>query len=151
MKSGGFTLIELLVVTLVMAALLATAAPSVARSYRHWSGDFAVDRFIQTTEYARERAIIVGAPIQLSVERGDGRVLLKTRGENGELVPLEDRWGRGFRLPEGLSLRAEPSEIDFMPNGTATPATLHFQSLDGARRTFDLQPLLGKMHEDNGE
>lgn len=147
MNRRGFTLVELMVAALVMGALTALSAPTVSRSYRRWSGELAVDRFVRTGEYARERAVVSGAPVRLSVEGISGRVELLAPNEAGVFIPLEDRRGRAFSLPEGLSARSEPTELDFFPDGTSSAGTVRFSLPGGDEKRFDLEPLLGRFRE----
>lgn len=111
-ETGGFTLVELLVASIVLAILLALAAPPLGRGERRWAAYAAGRTLAAEVARARQRAI---------QDRQTVRVVLDTVGGTYEVRPASGDPLPRHRLRPDLRLgtTAYRQEILFSGRGTS--------------------------------
>ncbi len=102
-RSGGFTLLELILVMLIVAVVMAMAAPSLGlfTGARPLTDTAAL--IVALADHARTQAVTEGRLYRLNIDAESGRVWV-TAQEGAEFAPLRTDFGREFRLPEGTRL-----------------------------------------------
>ncbi len=136
-RRGGFTLIELGLVVLILALMLALAAPRFARSYRNALLGEAARTFATTCQWTRLNAVTQQRNATLAVGIGQQAYWVSQPVSNLEQETFEPvclkrvEMGPGIRivsasLADGSASGDDPMLIHFYPNGTC----------DGARVTF---------------
>ncbi len=126
-RRGAFTLIELVFVMLLLATMLAFAAPSLSRSMRQRHLKDEATRLLALTEYARAEAISQGVPMTLWVDANARRfgVSAKT-GFTGDA-----RRQREYALDPEIALEIEKvapargitQAVEFAPDGALDSAS----------------------------
>ena len=132
-RHHGFTLLELVLVLMVLALVLAAAAPSLAGWNRGQRLQNAASSLLSASRWARSQAIVSAMPHQLEVNADAGTYRVsRLNGQQWEPVPGE--FGRDIALPEGLSIDMRREDetvlpaIDFHPNGRVSPATIELSA-----------------------
>ena len=112
-ETAGYTLVELLVASIVLAILLALAAPPLGRGERRWAAYAAGRTLAAEVARARQRAIS---------DRQTVRVVLDTLGGTYEVRPTSGDPLPRRRLRPDLRLRttAYRQEILFSGRGTSS-------------------------------
>lgn len=137
---AGFTLVELVLVMLLLAVVLAYAAPTLSRFTDQRTLEDETTRFLALTRFARNEAVSLGLPIVLWIDP------LSQRYGLDALLLLEPRAGRLFdhalHPKLTLSVVETSTRIDtvirltFLPDGTlgdSTPVTLQLEDVRGHR------------------
>lgn len=123
----GFTLLELVMVLMLIAIVLAAAAPSLRGWNRGQRLDNAAQQLLSATRWARSQAIATASPHRIEFTGSGWNV---TRLDAGSYVPATGEFALETLLPEGFYLdcvrqdESGAAVIDFHPNGRLTPATL---------------------------
>ena len=132
---AGFTLIELVLVLLILAVLVAMAAPSLRGFLAGRQAADAALNVLSLTRWARTEAISQGHPCRLNIEGG---AYWLTVQQAGAYVAPGSEMGRRFALPEGASagfLAADgqkaPAHVQFYPSGRCDTATIELRDRDG--------------------
>lgn len=157
----GFTLIELLCVLAILAATAALVAPRLSGSFARSRLEDQARNAVVLCRQARALAAAEGraALLVVDAEAESLRVLRRrdplapaAEGDDPELEVPEgdgDRWTRpvpfiegvrlasaevdGFAVEEGLA-----AQVEFAPDGSATPAWLVFESTAGAQLAVEV-------------
>ncbi len=126
----GFSLLELILAMLIMAGILAMAAPALrgfaaSRQVRNTAADI-----VALTKWARCKAISEGRPYRLNLDLDYGEYWL-TAQEGANFEELRVAFGQRYIIPEGVTIEWEESteaerngSIQFDPSGRTEPATL---------------------------
>ena len=114
--SGGFTVLEMFVVLILLAIMIALAAPATGRFLDSLNVRKQTQKVMATLRYSRLVAISRGHEVRVNIaEGGDGRVM-KLSGAVEKEVAF-DFAGEG-------SLTMDPDLVIFYPEGHVTPAVL---------------------------
>lgn len=133
-RNRSFTLLELLIVFGIIAALVAIATPLFRRTFTSLELQEAAENLNKLIAFAQQEAIVNRAPHKLSFdfEKGTYRLLkgVAAEGQTG-YVQLKDRYGREFRMPQGIDLEGTVSEIIFYPDGHSDKVEIRLISKNG--------------------
>src|SRR5205823_2612303 len=115
-KQFGFTLIELILVMVIMATVMALAAPTL----RGWSKGSklrnSADTFIAATRWARSRAAADGAVYVVTIDAQSNTY--KVQVQNGQnYADVEGQFASPVSLPDGSKIESTESVINFYPTG----------------------------------
>src|SRR4051812_2843876 len=99
-KNFGFTLLELVLVMMIIATVLAAAAPRLTGWSRGTKLRDAGDQFLSLTKYARTQAIADCRVYRLNVDAGQGAYWL-TIQQGQQFANLGSDFGRIFLVPDG--------------------------------------------------
>ncbi|MCY4472189.1 MAG: GspH/FimT family pseudopilin [Kistimonas sp.] len=101
-KMRGFTLVELLVVMLIVGLIagLVVLAPLVGGPARQLGAE--LDRLHQLVEQARDRALLDGRELGLSLSGDSGYEWWQWSEDTGEWRPLQEVGFRTYRLPAAM-------------------------------------------------
>lgn len=124
------TLLELVAVLLVMALILAAAAPSLRGFAQGRQTADTARSLTALAAWARTQAVSEGRMYRLNIDAERGRYYV-TAEQGGAFVRIDTSLGRTFELPEGMSLTWEEPEnvehnrhLTFYPTGRVTPASV---------------------------
>ena len=112
-ETGGFTLVELLVASIVLAILLALAAPPLGRGERRWAAYAAGRTLAAEVARARQRAIQDRQTVRVVLDTLDGTY--EVRPAAGDPLPR-----RRLRPDLRLGTTAYRQEILFGGRGTSS-------------------------------
>ncbi len=129
-RGNGFSLFELLTVLIILGVMAGVAAPAVGRFLDNLSFQHQLSNLKANLRYIRLQAISSGKDIKLTP--GDESRIFRLHGG------LEEE--RILEIDEDTVITLKPEEINFSPQGYATPATITI-SLAGRSRTIILDPL----------
>jgi type II secretion system protein H len=141
-ERSAFTLLELVLVMMVIATVLAMAAPSLRGWHKGSKLKDAAAEFITLTELARTRSVSSTTVHRLMVDAGSGRCFLAVQNGQQGFEEIRDELS-GFSLPEGYRIdMTEPSgarrdSVDFFPTGRTQEARVRITSPEG--ETADIQ------------
>jgi len=155
-KRSGFTLIELSLVVMILAAVIALAAPSFVRSYRSALLGEAARNFATTCQLARLQAVSMqlNATLLMDLEQQAYWITQVSTNveQSGELITI--KWTAlnprvllaSATLADGTTSGSDKAlEINFYPNGTCDGARVTFQSRDEADSiTMFLDPITAR-------
>lgn len=133
LRHRAFTLLELVIVLMVLALIMAAAAPSLGGWNRGQRLQNAAERILSAGRWARSEAIATAMPHQLEINAGAGTYRV-TRRDGQQWVPAPGEFGRDTTLPAGLSFELTREDlsglpaIDFYPNGRISPATIELSA-----------------------
>ena len=137
----AFTLLELVMVLMLVAIVVAAAAPSLRGWNRGQRLDNAAEQFISATRWARTQAISTAAPHAVEINGAAGRYrVVRLDGEG--TAPAAGEFGRDMMLPANFLIdvirqdESGASAIEFHPNGRLTPATVLITADWGERATI---------------
>src|SRR5688500_19015861 len=99
----GFTLLELVLVLMVLAVVLAAAAPSLSGWNRGQKLQNAADAVLSAALWARAEAVATATPHRLEVDPMTG-VYRVTRRDGEEWVASAGEFARDTTLSSGLSI-----------------------------------------------
>ncbi len=135
-KRRAFTLIELILVLGMLGAVIALAAPRLARFYRGRAIEIEANRFLTLTRFAQNRAISTGVPVVVWLNHETGYYGLQEEGAAVYEDPLQRRLQASrnqiheyqpveFQLATNLSFQIDPhhpltnqiATIRFLPDG----------------------------------
>jgi type II secretory pathway pseudopilin PulG len=131
-RAAAFTLIEMVLVLVLLATLLAMAAPAMNRWGRGAKLRDATEQLVAATRWARAQAIVTATPHRLRVD-STGRSYEIVALQDGVATPVAGEFGRPTVLPETLKIELTaaagftggPADaIEFSAIGAVTPGTL---------------------------
>ena len=132
-RATAFTLLELIAAMLVIATVLAMAAPSLRGFFAARRTEGAARHLLATTRFARSAAIADGQTYCLLVRPGDDSFQLVVR-EGGDDRRLATAMGRPNRLPTGVTVSVSgapttggAAELLFHPTGACTAAAIRIE------------------------
>ena len=134
----AFTMIEVVLVLVVLAVVIATAAPAL----RGWSQGSklhdAARQVMAAAQFARSQAASTATPYRLQVDPNGASFALGVLDDaEQQYVPAAGEWGQATPVPQGfrIELTGGSAEaigaIDCYPDGRTTPATLRVVSPKG--------------------
>ena len=171
-RRAAFTLVELMVVMAIMAIALAVAIPNLRDIHRSPIAQATKD-FLDAAREARNRAVMLGRPMQLVIlaDRDQTRLLIEpapqgvlgaTNGvSNASLDARESATWDGpklagsYTLPDEVAFRklvvngrdyiavSDATAIRFYPNGTADQSVSEMQWLRRTARRFTVEVMTG--------
>ena len=112
-EEAGFTLVELILASIVLAILLALAAPPFGRSERRWAAYTAARTLAADVARARQRAIQDRRTVRVVLDTMDGSY--EVRPTDGKPLPR-----RRLRSDLRLGTTAHRQEILFSGRGTSS-------------------------------
>lgn len=141
-RDAGFTLLELILVMLILATVLAMAAPSLRGFFGSRQSEDAAAQILALTQFARSQAISEGVVYRLNFDTTD-RVYWLTVRTSGLYKELETEFGQVFTLPKDMIVELEDIEredgevfVEFTPQGIVTAATIRL--IDRAGRALEV-------------
>lgn len=111
-------MLELLLVLVVVALVVALAAPSLRGVASGAKAEDAAAKLLSLTRWAQSEAIAMGRPCRLNVDAQKCTYWL-TMQESGAYVPVKGEYGRTNRLADGVKLDLE---FDTQQEQIAAPA-----------------------------
>ncbi len=158
----GFTLLEFLVVLVIIAIVGAIIGPAFQNTLPSVRVSKAGEAFLATARKGHMDAALTGKRHRLYLRKIDSEagpagfwLAFEPRPleEGGTFKPLPGSWGQATALPEMVTVlssegavEAETGEVymDFNVDGTATEATIVFQSQNGDQITVQIKGATGQ-------
>lgn len=131
----GFTLIETLIVLAVLAILLGTLGPVVARRISHSRVNGAAHVLAGNLESALSLAARQRRPVRVTVDAAQRSVLIADRA-SGQTIARHSYGPASEYKVETLS--SSPASIDILPHGVATSAATLTVGIGGYSRRVTL-------------
>ena len=114
----AFTLLELMLVTAIILVLVALSTPIFRRTYEDLKLATSAKNIAYMANFCLERAVFerIDYRLVIDTENRSYRIFIKNEEKN-TFKPLKERWGRSFRIPRGIEIKAGDGIIDFSPDG----------------------------------
>lgn len=135
--SGGFSLLELILVMLIIAVVLAIAAPTLRGFASSRQVRDAAASLVVLTQWARMKAVSEARRYRLNIDIEEGEYWLEAQ-EGANFKELGVDFGQRFEFPVGITVEWEkPTQggrgetIEFGPSGRTEPATLRLTGKAG--------------------
>lgn len=119
-SDSSFTLIELLIVATIIAGLIFFSTPLFRKQFSNLELKDTALRISRLINFAQERAIMDRCVYKISFDFDKKTYRLFAVTAEGEAlrdVPLKDKFGRTFSLPQNIEIEGEKNEILFHPDG----------------------------------
>ncbi len=135
-KARGFTLLELVLVMMLLAVMLAVAAPSLRGFTAGSRSRDAVTQVVALAQFAKSRAATDSKVYRLNV---DGTSYWLTMQEGESFIPTGTDFGQTFSLPAGMRVELvpaianrtfDPTGISFYPDGRSDTAVFRLTDAD---------------------
>ena len=121
-KHPGFTLLELILVMVILATVMALAAPKLSNWRKGGALRSSADDFVAATKFARTQAISSGQVCVVAIDKQGGT--FNVQQQNGaNYVNVDGEFGQPMRVLDGGSIDG-PDTISFYPTGRVQPATV---------------------------
>lgn len=125
-RQGGFTLLELTLVAVIILILVCISVPLFKRTYQDLRLTSSAKEIASVMQFCRERAVFERKNFRFKVDPDKKAYQLFAEDEDkGKFLPLRSRWGRAFKIPDGIDIETDQDTVDFFPDGTASPASLY--------------------------
>lgn len=154
----AFTLIEILVVIILLGVVAGLAVPNFNSTYEKFLlGETAKDLSF-FMRYAQNRAVMKSQNHRLVFDLQDSKYWLEEQENDTDNLSQEEvfagisgRFGRIFKIPEGIFLETEKTHIFFYPDGKIDKARIYLSDKkknyltistyeqDGYVQTFDFK------------
>ena len=151
--SRGFTLVELMVVLLIMAVVLAVAAPALRGAWHDARFRSASRNVAGRLTFARHKSIASGTPVRVVFDLRNNSTRIEFQKKDGRFAPLNTADARGRPLPENTALASvqgpgiEPGNsrpaATFFPDGTAESRNISIASGDLDSVSITVSPATG--------
>ncbi|MFC1807539.1 Tfp pilus assembly protein FimT/FimU [Candidatus Omnitrophota bacterium] len=140
----GFTLIELMLVCILILVLVSISTPLFKRTYEDLRITTSAKELASVMRFCREKAIFERNSYRLILDSDEKtyKVFQKDDKDN-KYKPLKSRWGKIFRIPNSISLESKEDQIDFMPNGSSTSASIYLANREGTTYTISIEKRTG--------
>jgi prepilin-type N-terminal cleavage/methylation domain-containing protein len=129
----AFTLLELVLVLVIIATVMALAAPSLRGFWRGADARDAATQLLSVIQWGRIKAVSDSTIYRLNIDARDGRYWL-TMQDGGEFVDVGSDFGQTFTLPAQMRIELRDAtttdSIEFHPNGRSEVATIHLLGPD---------------------
>lgn len=119
-RRAGLTLIELTLVTLILLTLVGLSIPIYKKTFSNLSARNASFNISKLINYAQEMAILERKNYKIIFDFQKNRYqLLEMDGSAKPDVykKIKNRYGRLFKLPQGITLNGNRKEMLFYPDG----------------------------------
>jgi len=146
----AFTYVELILVMVLLATLLAIAAPRLSRSFRSHNLDQEATQLLAATEYARDEAVSQGIPMTVWIDPENGGFGVQAKdGYEGD-VSREKTWTlRPETRFDAANATTDKSgnivAVQFEPDGTLDP-----ESIDTIRLVAQSEESISLTQTDDG-
>lgn len=136
----GFTLLELMLVAVIILALVTISIPLFKRTYEDLRLTSSAKEIAAIMQFCRERAVFERRTFVLNIDTDKMSYQIFTEDEDKkEPLPLKSRWGRIFRIPDGIDVEVDEERIDFLPDGSTTPALIYLTNKEGKAFTISIE------------
>ena len=145
-NGAGYTLIELVLTTLIILVLIGLSTPMLKRTYTDLRVNLQAKDMAGLTNLARERAVLTRIPhaIALYVDKDAYGMLIEDE-DSGKFIPLADRWGKRFKLHDGLSLSSDKEDVRFFADGTSSGAKITIEDVSGTKAGINIDKRTGEI------
>ena len=127
---GAFTLLELIAVMVIVAVVLAMAAPDLRRFFRAHQAAHVARHLTAMAQYCRSRAVSEGRNYRLHIDPDSSRLQISRYADAG-YEPAGDDLGQSYMPPDNVKVawyEQQPVQDDnglqFMPSGLSPVATI---------------------------
>ena len=132
----AFTLLELILVLVIITVMVGMAAPQLSTFVRGQGAGNTAAQIASLAYWARSQAIAQGTCYRLNVNHSEGTFWVTAQGAGGFHI-VASTLGAVFRVPDGLTLEAQITQLSpapdadktalfatFTPDGRVDPGTI---------------------------
>lgn len=158
-NQSGFTLMELIMVVVVLGLIASAIVPLYSGSIRKTRAEVAIDHFVRTMEYARDRSVMASTQYRFYFDEDENRYwvmrerLAEREGGDINLERLPDA-REDYLLPESIEITIARAERDrdiggkyiaFYPSGACDFAKVALRIPEERRTiTIETEGMLGR-------
>jgi len=122
----AFTLLELMLVAAIILALVLLSTPIFRRTYEDLQLTTSAKNIAYMANFCRERAVFERIDYRLNIDTDNNVYQISVRNEeDNTFKPLKEKWGRSFRIPNGIEVKTDKEAIDFSPEGDTNSFTIY--------------------------
>ena len=132
----AFTLVEILLVVIIAGIVLALSAPNFSKQYSRFQLNKTAEDLLNVSRWAQAMAIGQQRVYALTFS-GDRRSYGLVReqvdeqsDEQKHFEPVKGALGHMHMVPQAIRLDSHEDRIEFFPDGTIDPVTVHLASVD---------------------
>ncbi|WP_428937146.1 pilus assembly FimT family protein [Fontivita pretiosa] len=115
-RLGGFTLLELVLVLVIIATVMAMAAPSLRGFSRGARQRDTAEELLAMTRWARTYATTQGVVCRLNIDTAAGRFWLSEQQPgSGQFTQIGSSFGRVYTAPAGVQIEVLPPRDALLP------------------------------------
>ena len=128
-RSVAFSLLELIVVMVIIASVLAIAAPSLKGFFQASKHEQLARKILNLTHYARQLAVSEGYTYYLTFNETEKTISLYSYAEQKK-VTYQNSSASMIRFADNMQIKVEDDtqvaikDIEFQPNGMNSPSTI---------------------------
>lgn len=149
----GFTLFELIAVMVLVAVVMAMAAPALQGFTARSQASDAAATLLAAVNLARQRALQDGMPYRINVNTDDNTCNL-TRRSGYAFTNITDTWGADIHIERTVTLMWQSPQreahITFEPDGSAESRVLRVVGPRGDVFVIAVDPTTGRYAVTNG-
>ena len=132
-QKRSFTIVELLIVLLLLGVVAGLAIPNFSTTFENLQLSETAKNISSFMYYAQSRSIMKGKGHRLVFDIAHHQYWLEDEignedSEHSVFEKISGRFGRIFYVPEDIRLEADPSVIQFYPDGTIDQARIYLES-----------------------
>lgn len=122
-RRPAFTLVEIILVVLLLSVIAGLSIPNFRNSLGKVKLQSSANHIAYVMRYAQSRAIIKNILVRFECDKTSGRYWLTEQEKEGTgqsdkpFVKLAHKMGKIFRLPDGVNIESDSSEILFYQDG----------------------------------
>jgi type II secretion system protein H len=140
---SGFTLLELVLVLVIIATVMAMAAPSLRGFSRGARQRDTAEELLAMTRWARTHATTHGVVCRLNIDTAAGRFWLSEQQPgSGQFTQIGSSFGRVFTAPAGVQIEVLPPRDALLPGRQDAAAIQRMQQTltAGSTAMIDFYP-----------
>lgn len=131
----AFTFIELLFVILIIGILVAVSIPNFRKTFNNLELNNFSRELQAVMNYLHQSAIVEGKAIYLNIDNEERQCLAQDK-ENAKKF-------KAFRIPDGINVVTEKTEIFFYPDGAIDAATIKISNANGQEIDLTTKGIFG--------
>ncbi len=115
-----------MLVAAIILALVVLSTPLFRRTYEDLRITTSAKNIAYIANFCRERAVFERIKYRLTIDIDNNlyQISVEDEGDN-TFKPLKERWGRPFKIPDGIEVKADKATIDFLPDGDTNSVTVY--------------------------
>ncbi len=144
LKNKGFTLIEIVLVSIIIVILVGVSSPVFRNSFSGIQAKDACQNLVYLMRYLQAKSIAerVFSRVNFDFKEGLFWASLEKKDQPGEFERLKGKWGKAYKIPQGISLSLEAEDepvIEFYPDGSSSSVKIKISDNKAAAFSINTQ------------